>query len=208
MLADQLDYVVGVDPHRDSHALAVVRSSTARSCSRRRSRQTAMATRRRSLADEHAPRWARVRGRRYRLVRCRPDPLPRPAVASGCSRSAGCGGTAARAARPTRSTRSGGPQRARRASGRRRPGQAVNARRCRHWWPHAKAPSTPSAPALCQLRDLLITTPEPLRSELRPLTRARLLQRLAATRPDSRRRRRAARQPARARARSLAGSCS
>ena len=35
---------------------------------------------------------------------------------------------------------------------------------------------------LCQLRDLLITTPEPLRSELRPLTRARLLQRLAATR--------------------------
>jgi len=24
MLADQLDYVIGVDPHRDSHALAVV----------------------------------------------------------------------------------------------------------------------------------------------------------------------------------------
>jgi transposase len=39
---------------------------------------------------------------------------------------------------------------------------------------------------LCQLRDLLITTPEPLRSELRPLTRARLLSRLAATRPERR----------------------
>jgi transposase len=39
---------------------------------------------------------------------------------------------------------------------------------------------------LCQLRDLLVTTPEPLRSELRPLTRARLLHRLAATRPRSR----------------------
>ena len=39
---------------------------------------------------------------------------------------------------------------------------------------------------LCQLRDLLVTTPEPLRSELRPLTRARLLQRLAATRPHGR----------------------
>jgi transposase len=39
---------------------------------------------------------------------------------------------------------------------------------------------------LCQLRDLLITTPEPLRSELRPLSRARLLQRLAATRPHGR----------------------
>jgi hypothetical protein len=24
MLADQLDYVIGVDPHRDTHALAVV----------------------------------------------------------------------------------------------------------------------------------------------------------------------------------------
>ena len=25
MLADQLDYIVGVDPHRDAHAIAVVR---------------------------------------------------------------------------------------------------------------------------------------------------------------------------------------
>ena len=39
---------------------------------------------------------------------------------------------------------------------------------------------------LCQLRDLLITTPEPLRSELRPLSRARLLGRLSATRPERR----------------------
>jgi len=37
--------------------------------------------------------------------------------------------------------------------------------------------------ALCQLRDLLITTPEPLRSEFRTLSRARLLSRLAQTRP-------------------------
>ena len=37
---------------------------------------------------------------------------------------------------------------------------------------------------LCQLRDLLVTTPEPLRAELRPLTQARLLARLAATRPQ------------------------
>jgi transposase len=39
---------------------------------------------------------------------------------------------------------------------------------------------------LCQLRDLLVTAPEPLRSELRPLTRARLLARLAAVRPERR----------------------
>jgi transposase len=40
---------------------------------------------------------------------------------------------------------------------------------------------------LCQPPDLLITTPEPLRSELRPLSRARLLRRLAASRPHRRR---------------------
>src|SRR3990170_5694984 len=28
MLADELDYVIGVDPHRDTHALAVVLAST------------------------------------------------------------------------------------------------------------------------------------------------------------------------------------
>src|SRR6266511_3242061 len=39
---------------------------------------------------------------------------------------------------------------------------------------------------LCQLQNLLITTPEPLRSELRPLSRARLLGRLSATRPQRR----------------------
>jgi transposase len=41
--------------------------------------------------------------------------------------------------------------------------------------------------ALCQLRDLLVTTPEPPREEPRTLTRAQLLQRLAATRPGGRR---------------------
>jgi transposase len=40
---------------------------------------------------------------------------------------------------------------------------------------------------LCQLRDLLVTAPDPLRSELRLLSRARLLSRLAATRPERRR---------------------
>jgi transposase len=39
---------------------------------------------------------------------------------------------------------------------------------------------------LCQLRDLLITTPEPLRGELRPLSRVQLLRRLVAVRPERR----------------------
>src|SRR5436189_270607 len=80
MLADELDYVVGVDPHRDTHALAS--------------------------------------GKR-------------------------CGLTVARAG-------------------------ALAAKKA----------------GLCQLRALLVTCPEPLRSELRSLTRARLLGRLAAVRPD------------------------
>ena len=37
--------------------------------------------------------------------------------------------------------------------------------------------------ALCQLRDLIITAPDPLRSQLRPLTRGRLLKRLVAVYP-------------------------
>jgi hypothetical protein len=40
--------------------------------------------------------------------------------------------------------------------------------------------------AYCQLRDLLVTTPEPFRSELRPLSPARLLARLTVARPDRR----------------------
>src|SRR5205823_7425754 len=66
--------------------------------------------------------------------------------------------------------RAGGAREALRAPMAAREG-AVNARRA----------------ALCQLRDLLITTPEPLRSELRPLSRAQLLRRLAAVRPEARR---------------------
>jgi len=39
---------------------------------------------------------------------------------------------------------------------------------------------------LCQLRGLLVSAPEPLRAELRSLTRAQLLRRLAAARPERR----------------------
>jgi transposase len=39
---------------------------------------------------------------------------------------------------------------------------------------------------LCQLRGLLVSAPEPLRAELRSLTRAQLLRRLAAVRPEGR----------------------
>src|SRR6266545_653356 len=185
MLADQLDYVVGVDPHRDSHALAVVQvvsgavvfeaTVVASSDGYAHALQ---------LADQYAPgrrafavegtgsfgagltrfltaRDERVlevgRLRRERLSGGKTDELDAVRAARSVL-------TSERPATP----RAGGERQALQALVAAREG-AVNARRA----------------GLCQLRDLLITTPEPLRSQLRPLTRARLLQRLAATRPGS-----------------------
>src|SRR6266436_8584997 len=77
MLADQLDYVVGVDPHRDSHALAVVQVVSGAVLF-----EAAVAANSDGYANAlNARRPARpwptsVRGRRHRLLRCRPDALP------------------------------------------------------------------------------------------------------------------------------------
>ena len=133
MLADQLDYVVGVDPHRDSHALAVVdvRNGAvvfeANVAANSDGYRQALV-----LGEEHAP------GRRVFAVEGTGSfgPVSRASsrlVASGCSRSAGFGGSAARAVRPTRSTRSVPPAACSRRSGRRRLGRVVNVRRCRRW---------------------------------------------------------------------------
>ena len=198
MLADELDFVVGVDPHRDSHALAVVEVAAAWWSSRRALPQTAAAMRRRCvLADRARTGSACVRGRGHRLVRRRPHPLPhRPRRAGVRGRPvaarAPLGRQDRRARRgPRRSQcadqkrpatpRSSGEREALRALMAAREG-AVNAKRA----------------GLCQLRDLLITTPEPLRSELRPLTRARLLQPPRSNTTRAATRSRAARHAARA----------
>jgi transposase len=187
MLADQLDYVVGVDPHRDSHALAVVevRSGAvvfeANVAANSGGYKQALL-----LGEEHAP------GRRVFAVEGTGSfgaGLTRFLTGRGeqvlevgrLRRERRTGGKtdaldAIRAARSVladkrpATPRTGGERQALQALVAAREG-AVNAKRA----------------GLCQLRDLLITTPEPLRAELRPLTRARLLQRLATTRPDSRR---------------------
>ncbi|MDQ3380159.1 MAG: IS110 family transposase [Actinomycetota bacterium] len=186
MLADQLDYIVGVDPHRDSHALAVLHvvsgavvfeANVAAS-----SNGYAHALR---LVDQHAAgrrafavegtgsfgagltRFLTGRGERVlevgRLRRERRSGGKTDAL--DAIRAARSVLAQSRPAMP----RAGGERQALRALMAAREG-AVNAKRA----------------GLCQLRDLLVTTPEPLRSELRPLTRARLLQRLAATRPEGR----------------------
>jgi transposase len=186
MVADQLDYVVGVDPHRDEHALGVVdvRSGVVvfETVVTADSGGYANAL---AVAERHAP------GRRAFAVEGTGSygaGLTRFLSGSGeqvfevgrLRRQRGSGGKtdaldAVRAARSVlaqkrpATPRTNGEREALRALMAAREG-AANAKRA----------------GLCQLRGLLITTPEPLRAELRLLTRARLLARLASMRPEQR----------------------
>lgn len=72
-------------------------------------------------------------------------------------------------------------------SGRRRLEPAASVRPCRRWWPRGKERSTRSARDWPSCATCWSRPREPLRSELRPLTQAPLLRRLAATRPERRR---------------------
>jgi transposase len=182
MLADELDYVIGVDPHRDRHALAVVdvRSGgvvfEATAVADGEGYASVL-----RLADQHA------RGRRVVAVegagsfgaglarflvsheewvlevgRLRRERQSGKSDALDAIRAARSVLGQTRPARP----RAGGEREALRALSAAREG-AVTARRA----------------GLCQLRCLLVSAPEPLRAELRSLTRAQLLRRLAAVRP-------------------------
>src|SRR5207247_5325062 len=187
MLADQLDYVIGVDPHRDRNSPAIVEIRTGGIVF-----ETSVAAsssgyaRALELAREQAP------GRR--------------AFAIEGSGSFGAGLTRFLSGKGERVLEVGRLRRERRSGGK---SDALDAVRAARSVLAQQRPATPRAggerqalqalvaaregavnaqrAGLCQLRDLLITTPEPLRSELRPLTRARLLHQLAATRPASRR---------------------
>ena len=183
MLADQLDEVVGVDPHRDFHALAVVHVVSgvvvyeATVVASNDGYAHAL-----KLVDQHAAgrrafavegtgsfgagltRFLTVRGERVLEVgRLRRE------------RRSGGKTDALDAVRAARSVLTNERPATPRAGGERQALQALVA---------AREGAVDAKPAgLCQLRDLLITTPEPLRGQLRLLSRARLLQRLAATRP-------------------------
>jgi transposase len=187
MLADQLDFVVGVDSHRDTHAVAVVAVPTGvvvlEANIAADSDGYAEALR---LANVHAPgrRAFAIEGTASfgaGLSRFLLDHDERVFEVGRLRRERRSGGKtdaldAIRAARSVlaqrraATPRSGGEREALRALMAAREGAAV-----------AKQAG------LNQLHALLVTTPEPLRRELRGLTRARLLNRLAATRPDNRR---------------------
>ena len=187
MLADQLDYVIGVDPHRDAHTIAVVDVRTG------------------AVVFEAAVR-ADAAGYEQALRLAEQHASGRRAFAVEGTASFGAGLTRLLVERGEQVLEVGRLRRERRSGGKTDALDAVRAARS------VLGQNRPAVPrsngerealralmaaregaviartaALCQLRALLVTTPEPLRSELRPLTRARLLARLSATRPDRRR---------------------
>jgi transposase len=187
MLADQLDYVVGVDPHRDTHALAVVHVLSgavvfeATIAASRRGYAEAL-----RLVDAHAPgrRAFAVEGSGsfgVGLTRFLTSRGERVLEVSRLRRERRSGGKtdALDAVRAARSVLGQERPATPRAGGERQALQALVAAR--------EGAVNAKCAGLAQLRDLLITTPEPLRGELRPLTQAPLLRRLAATRPERRR---------------------
>src|SRR5262245_31170777 len=183
MLADRVDYVVGVDPHRDAHALAIVQARTGGAVGSAQvtanARGYAQALR---LAEREAPgrrAWAiegtgsygagltRFLARRGEWVlevgRMRRE------------RRSHAKSDALDALRAARSVLGEAELASPRAAGEREALRALMVARA--------GALAAKAAGLCQLRALLVTCPEPLRSELRSLTRARLLARLAAVRP-------------------------
>ena len=198
MLADQLDYVVGVDPHRDSHALAivcvgsgaVVFEATVAASSDGYAEVLKLvdqhASGRRAFAVEGTgsfgaglTRFLTVRGEQVLEV----GRLRRERRSGGKTDAL----DAVRAARSVLASerpatpRAGGERQALQALVAAREG-AVNAKRA----------------GLCQLRDLLITTPEPLRSRAAAVDTCSAAATPRSNTTQRRTRSRAPRQPARA----------
>lgn len=184
MVADSLDVVIGVDTHRDAHALALAAAPSGALLGEAVVEASADGYR-----DALALAQARAPGRRawaiegtgcygaglacFLLARGeRVLEVDRPRRERRPGRGKSDALDALRAARsllgrePLASPRRAGRREALRVLLATRE-SAVGARRC----------------ALNQLRALIVTCPEPLRAELRPLTRARLLRRLRGTRP-------------------------
>lgn len=187
MLADELDFVVGVDTHRDLHAVGVVEVRTGAVVFEATvSADGGGYVRALELAKEHAP------GRR--------------AFAIEGTASFGAGLTRFLTGQEERVFEVGRLRRERRSSGKTDALDAIRAARSvladkRAAMPRSsgerealralmaarEGAAIAKTAGLNQLHALLVTTPEPLRCSLRGLTRSPLLKRLAATRPESKR---------------------
>lgn len=187
MVADQLDYVVGVDSHRDSHAVAVVAVPS-------------------GLVVLEASLAASEAGYREALVLAERYAPGRRAFAIEGTASYGAGLTRFLLDREEQVFEVGRPRRERRSGGKSDALDAVRAARCLLTEKRGALPrgggerealralvaaregaAVAKQAGLNQLYALLVATPEPLRAELRCLTRARLLARLAAMHPTRRR---------------------
>jgi transposase len=185
MVADQLDYVVGVDPHRDEHAVGVVdvRSGVVvfETAVAADSGGYAAAL---AVAERHAP------GRRAFAVE------GTGSYGAGLTRFLTGNGEQVFEVGRLRRERSGGKtdaldavRAARSVLAQERPATPRNSgerEALRALMAAREGAANAKRAGLCQLRALLVTTPEPLRAELRSLTRARLLARLTVMRPERR----------------------
>lgn len=184
MFADQLDYVVGVDTHRDRHALAVVAAATG------------------ALVFEEEVDADRCGYERALTLAAAQAPGTRRWAIEG-SGSYGAGLARFLAARGEQVVEVERPQRTRRRQGK---SDRIDALRAARAALGETKPALPRASgareglralattregavatrraALNQLRALIVIAPESLRAELRTLTRAKLLARCARLRPE------------------------
>ena len=180
MLADELDYVLGVDTHRDEHVLAVVTAPAGAVIAGPRPPRPVVAVIGScfALRGQHAP------GRRVWAIE------GSGSYGAGLARFlAGRGETVLEVSRtrrdraaPARQGRyprrgqgsTGGACRATRSRCR---GQVTDGKRCGCSWSLAAAPSTYDAKRSTQLRAVIVTAPDELREELRGLPVGKLLER-------------------------------
>jgi transposase len=186
MLADEVDYVIGVDTHRDAHALAVVAAPTG--------------------AVVLVEPWLAASPRGYRrLLRLAGAHAPGArAFAVEGTGSYGAGLARFLTEQGERVHEVERPQRARARRGKSDTLDAVRAARAllgQDRLAHPRAGGRRAAlqallcvregalearrAALCQLRALIVTAPAQLREELRSLTRTRLLRRCATLQPGA-----------------------
>jgi transposase len=183
MLADRLDYVIGVDTHRDAHALAVVAAASA------------------GVVLVEPSLAASPQGYRHALQLAYAHAPGRRAFAIEGTGSYGAGLARFLAEQGERVHELERPQRAGRERGK---SDVLDAVRAARGLLGAERPCQPRAggtraalqallstregaldarrAALCQLRALIVTAPAELREQLRGLTRARLLRCCAAMR--------------------------
>ena len=188
MLADEVDYVIGVDTHRDQHMLAVVVAPTGAVVAQRSvrpiARGYAAALR---FAERHAPRRSCLGDRRGRPLRRRARSLPQRSRRDGASRSAAARRAERRLQRQGRSTRRDprgtlGP-RAPDAMTLPRAGERQEALRVLLL--ARRSAVDVRRLALVQLRSVIVTAPESVREELRRLPVGELLRRCSRFRRSS-----------------------